>query len=90
MGKSFVTAAKEAATKEIADKKITLSLSRHTVSRWFNQLYDKFDFHSDVLRQHNADLGRTSVFEDFWSACFEKISLSEAMLLCNGAGVSVP
>jgi len=90
MGKSFAAAAKEAATKEIANKKITLSLSRHTVSRWFNQLYEKFDTHSTALRQHITDLGRFNSFEDFWPACFEKISLSEAMLLCNGAGVNVP
>lgn len=90
MGKSFATAAKEAATKKIEDKKITLSLSRHTVSRWFNQLHQKFDTHSDVLCQRIVSLGRFNKFEDFWLACFAKISLSEAMLLCNGAGVNVP
>lgn len=78
MGKSLAATAKK------------IIPSRHTVSRWFNQLYEKFDNHNNVLRQHIADLGRFSAFEDFWPACFAKISLSEAMLLCNGAGVNVP
>ena len=41
VGKSLTTIAKE------------IIPSRNTISRWFNQLKEKFDTHSNVLRQHN-------------------------------------
>jgi hypothetical protein len=78
IGKSF---------NAIAEK---IAPSRHTVSRWINWLGEQFSTHADVLRQHITDLGRFSAFEDFWPACFKKISLSKAMLLCNAAGVNIP
>ena len=69
-------------------KKIVLS--RHTVSRWIERLKERFRFHKDVLCQHFTDLGRSDNFADFWSACFCKVSLSQAMLFCHIAGVNVP
>jgi transposase-like protein len=77
-GVSLTTAAKEVAP------------SRHTISRWFERLKERFRFHKDVLYQHFIDLSRTDNFAGFWPACFRKLSLSQAMYLCHVAGVNIP
>jgi hypothetical protein len=64
--------------------------SRHTISRWLGRLKERFRLHKDVLTGHFIDLGRSSGFTEFWSACFKKIHLSQAMCFCNAAGVDIP
>lgn len=68
----------------------TIAPSRHTISRWLGRLKERFKLHKDTLCQHFMDLGRTDDFVGFWSACFRKISLSQAMYFCNVAGVNIP
>jgi transposase-like protein len=65
-------------------------LSRHTINRWMGRLKERFRFHKDVLCQQFIDLGRTDDFVGFWLACFSKMPLSQAMRLCNVAGVVIP
>jgi transposase-like protein len=78
------------AGKSIASVAKEIVLSRHTVNRWMGRLKERFRFHKDVLCQNLIDLGRTDDFAGFWSACFSKIPLSQAMLFCHIAGVNIP
>lgn len=64
--------------------------SRHTVSRWMERLKERFRQYQDTLCQHFIELGGIGDFIGFWSTCFSKISLSQAMCFCNAAGVKVP
>lgn len=76
--------------KSIAAVAKAITPSRHTISRWMERLKERFRLHKDVLCQHLIDLGRTGDFTEFWSACFSKIPLSQAMLFCHIAGVNIP
>jgi transposase-like protein len=68
----------------------SIAPSRHTVSRWIRRLKERFKLHRDTLCQHIIDPGGIDNITGFWLACFNKISLSQAMCFCNAAGVDVP
>ena len=65
-------------------------LSRRTVGRWWRWLKAGFVEHSFHLRSRFADLGRTVNVSTFWCACFERMTLGEAMAWLEHEGVSVP
>ncbi len=64
--------------------------SRRTVGRWWGWLHAHFDAYSLHLRSRFPDLGRSVDGKAFWSLCFERMNLSEAMGWLDRAGVSVP
>jgi transposase-like protein len=64
--------------------------SRRTIGRWINRFKEQFRLHKDVLCNHATDLGRTTVFTDFWRDCLDQVSLAQAMRLCHVAGVAIP
>ena len=64
--------------------------SRRTLGRWWVWLRAQFDGHSLHLRSRFAQLGRAVEGKAFWSLCFERMSLGEAMGWLDRAGVSVP
>jgi transposase-like protein len=64
--------------------------SRRTVGRWWNWLQEHFDEHALHLRSRFPQLGRAVDGEAFWSLCFERMSLNDAMGWLDRAGVSVP
>ncbi len=64
--------------------------SRRTVGRWWRWLEARFDVHALHLRSRFAELGRAVDWKGFWSRCFERMSLSEAMGWLDRVGVSVP
>jgi len=64
--------------------------SRRTVGRWWNWLQGQFDEYGLHLRSRFPELGRSVDWKAFWSLCFERMSLGEAMGWLDRAGVSVP
>ena len=68
----------------------TVLVARSTCRRWWNWLKERYLLHGSTLRCHYPELGYHTDFNGFWSACFKKISLSKAMLLCNQSGVTIP
>jgi hypothetical protein len=64
--------------------------SRRTVGRWKDWLQSQFDVHSLHLRSRFAELGQSVDWKAFWSLCFERMRLGEAMGWLDRAGVSVP
>jgi transposase-like protein len=64
--------------------------SRRSVGRWWAWLQGQFDVHSLHLRSRFAQLGRAVDWMGFWSLCFDRMSLGEAMGWLDRAGVSVP
>ncbi len=64
--------------------------SRHTVGRWWQWLMKGFDVHGLHLRNRFPELGRAMDWKAFWSLCFERMSLSEAMGWLDRVGVRVP
>ncbi len=64
--------------------------SRRTIGRWWDWLQAQFDEHSLHLRSRFAELGRAVDWKGFWSRCFERMSLGEAMGWLDRVGVSVP
>lgn len=64
--------------------------SRHSVSRWWRCLkarHLEFTFH---LRSRFPALGRHASVNTFWIACFDQMSLAEAMGWLDRDGVIVP
>ena len=64
--------------------------SRHTIGRWWQWLVAGFDIHSLHLRNRFPELGRAVDWKAFWSLCFERMSLGDAMGWLDHAGVRVP
>ncbi len=64
--------------------------SRRTVGRWWRRLEGRFDLHALHLRSRFPELGRSVDWKAFWSLCFERMSLGEAMGWLDRVGVSVP
>ena len=64
--------------------------SRHTVGRWWQWLMKEFAVHGLHLRSRFPELGRAVDWKAFWSLCFERMSLGEAMGWLDPVGVSVP
>ena len=62
--------------------------SRRTIGRWMKRFRTQWQFHRDVLYQLLADLNLNS-FSDFWLSCLQKISLAQAMYLCNLEGTDI-
>jgi transposase-like protein len=63
---------------------------RRTVGRWWRWLEgrsEEFELH---LRSRFPDLGRAVDWKGFWSCCFERMSLGEAMGWLDRSGVVVP
>lgn len=67
-----------------------LSLSRRTISRWWQWLRRRFDVHALHLRSRFPPLGRAVDWQAFWVGCFERMGLCEAMSWLDRAGVVVP
>lgn len=72
---------------EVASKKLP---SRQTIGRWWRRLEERFSIHALHLRSRFPELGRTVDWEDFWSNCFDSMSLAEAMGWLDHVGVNVP
>ncbi len=64
--------------------------SRHTIARCWRWLESAVDVHALHLRSRFAELGRAVDWKGFWSRCFERMSLGEAMGRLDQVGVSVP
>lgn len=64
--------------------------SRHTIARWARRFVEQYRLYKDVLCTQIIDLGRLTGITDFWSACFEQMTLGSAMRICYAAGVPVP
>ena len=64
--------------------------SRRTIGRWWRCLRARFDVHSFHLRSRFAALGRAVDWKAFWSLCFERMSLGEAMGWLDRVEVDVP
>ena len=64
--------------------------SRRTLRRWWRWLEERFGVHALHLRSRFASLGRSVDWKGFWSLCFERMGLSEAMAWLDLSGVSVP
>ncbi len=65
-------------------------VGRRTIGRWRQWLVAGCDAHALHLRSRFAELGRAVDWQAFWSLCFERMSLGEAMGWLDHAGVSVP
>ena len=61
-----------------------------TCKRWLKQFKDQFSKQRDALCAGVNKFARLVDFKGFWKNCLNQISLSQAMLLCNQAGVSIP
>ncbi len=64
--------------------------SRRTLGRWGQWLIAGFDTHSLHLRGRFAELGRAVDWKAFWSLCFKRMSLGEAMGWLDRLAVRVP
>jgi hypothetical protein len=60
---------------------------RRTVGRWLEGRSEEFELH---LHSRFPDLGRAVDWKAFWSCCFERMSLGEAMGWLDRSGVVVP
>lgn len=66
-------------------------MSRRTIARWYKWLVvDKFIPYAFRLKSKVPWLGRYAESPAFWSACLDKMELSEVMLLLNNLGVIIP
>lgn len=63
---------------------------RSTLRRWWDWFKQQFFLHRDALLEHWPELGRHSAFRPFWLTCLETHPLSEAMLLIQRNGQTVP
>ncbi len=64
--------------------------SRQTIGRWWRRLNECFECYTLHLRSRFPSLGRTTGGKDFWSHCFDVMSLAEAMGWLDHEGVNVP
>lgn len=64
--------------------------SRHTVSRWWRCLKTRHLEYTFHLRSRFPFLGRHASVNAFWSACFDRISLTEAMGWLDRDGIAIP
>ena len=60
-----------------------------TCKRWMKQFKDQFSKQRDALCARVNEFSRLVDFNGFWKNCLNQISLSQAMLLCNQAGVFI-
>jgi hypothetical protein len=63
---------------------------RRTIGRWWKWLEARFALYALHLRDRFPQLGRSADWKGFWSLCFERMSLREAMGWLDRTGVSVP
>ena len=63
---------------------------RHTIGRWWHWLRTHVDEYGLHLRSRFPELGQAVDGNAFWSRCFERMSLGEAMGWLDSAGVVVP
>jgi len=64
--------------------------ARRTIGRWKAWLENEFPNHADAIRNHFPDLGRYQQYATFWPACFELMSLADAMLYVQQGKEFVP
>jgi hypothetical protein len=64
--------------------------TRWTLSRWRNQLQERFDIDSYYLKSWKSYLGRAKNFTEFWQIYLADGLLSTAMIYLNSRGHSVP
>jgi hypothetical protein len=64
--------------------------SRWTIKRWMNELTSRFVEFAACLKSGFSWLGYCSDFNDFWRACFARMTLSQSMVFLNNHGVIVP
>jgi len=64
--------------------------SRHTISRWWRCLKARHLEYAFHLRSRFASLGRHASLHAFWMACFDQMTLSEAMEWLDRDGVIIP
>jgi transposase-like protein len=64
--------------------------SRRTIGRWWRHLEGRFGEHALHLRSRFPELGRAVDWKAFWSLCFDRMRLGEAMGWLDRNGVSVP
>ena len=64
--------------------------ARHTIRRWWCWLKDRFSRYSFHLRSHFPELGRYASQTAFWLACFDRMSLADAMAWLDRDGVLIP
>jgi len=67
-----------------------MKAGRRTIGRWWQWLEEQFDVHGLPLRSRFAELGRAVDWKAFWSLCFERMGLGEAMGWLDRVGVRVP
>jgi len=67
-----------------------MGLYRHTVRRWRDWLILRTQTFEFFLKSRFPDLGRSPDWKAFWSSCFTRMSLSEAMAWLDGDGELVP
>jgi len=65
-------------------------LARHTIRRWKAWLEREFLRHADAIKKHFTELGVYQTCASFWCACFESMSLADAMLLAYAGKEAVP
>jgi hypothetical protein len=77
---------------EVSLREVARSLwpSRRTIGRWWRWLKAGFNTHSLHLRSRFPELGRAVEWKAFWSLCFERMSLGEAMGWLDRVEVRVP
>ncbi len=63
---------------------------RRTISRWWYWLEQRFDLHSFHLRNRFPELGRYAGLTSFWMACFDRMSLADAMACLDRESVIIP
>ncbi len=68
----------------------TMPPSRQTIKRWLTRFTEQFRLHKDALCTYFYALGRFINMADFWQTTLQKMSLCEAMRLCQVSGVAIP
>jgi hypothetical protein len=64
--------------------------SRRTIGRWWQWLEGKSDLHCLHLRSRFPELGQAVDWKAFWSLCFDRMNLGEAMGWLDRVEVIVP
>ena len=67
-----------------------MKAGRRTAGRWWQWLEGKFDVHCLHLRSRFSELGRAVEWKAFWSLCFDRMKLGEAMGWLDQVEVIVP
>jgi len=66
------------------------SLARHTIGRWKDWLERSFLRHALSIKVHFPKLGLHQECSSFWIACFETMTLADAMRIVHDGEEAVP